>query len=96
MTGSAHAPHDYSQYQNSGYVYHETNGVVDVNDRDEGVAWGYQNKPGDCGLNNYEPGYEYSAALVSIDGLVGGTRSSGAVRTAASPSARTPSAAASR
>jgi hypothetical protein len=70
MAGSAHAPHDYSQFQNSGYVYHETNGVVDIYDRDEGVAWGYQNKPGDCGLNNYEPGYEYSAALVAIDDWV--------------------------
>src|SRR3954463_8707229 len=70
MSGSAHAPHDYSQYQNSGYVYHETNGNVDTYDRDEGVAWGYQNKPGDCGLNNYEPGYEYSAALVTIDDWV--------------------------
>jgi hypothetical protein len=70
MSGSAHAPHDYGQYQNSGYVYHETNGVVDTYDRDEGVAWGYQNKPGDCGLNNYEPGYEYSAALVAIDDWV--------------------------
>ncbi|MCW2606616.1 MAG: hypothetical protein JWO60_1309 [Frankiales bacterium] len=67
MAGSAHAPHDYSQYQNSGYVFHETNGNVDVYDRDEGVAWGYQNEPGDCGLNNYEPGYEYSAALVALD-----------------------------
>jgi hypothetical protein len=70
MSGSAHAPHDYSQYQNSGYVYHETNGVVDIYDREEGGAWGYQNKPGDCGLNNYEPGYEYSAALVTIDNWV--------------------------
>src|SRR5436190_10077783 len=70
MAGSAHAPHDYSQYQNSGYVYHETNGNVDIYDRDEGIAWGYQNKPGDCGLNNYEPGYEYSAALVAIDDWV--------------------------
>src|SRR3954453_19094930 len=70
MSGSAHAPHDYSQYQNSGYVYHETNGNVDIYDRDEGVAWGYQNKPGDCGLNNYEPGYEYSAALVALDNWV--------------------------
>src|SRR3954469_474848 len=70
MAGSAHAPHDYSQYQNSGYVYHETYGQVDVSDRDEGIAWGYQNKPGDCGLNNYEPGYEYSAALVAIDDWV--------------------------
>jgi len=43
---------------------------VDTYDRDEGVAWGYQNKPGDCGLNNYEPGYEYSAALVTLDDWV--------------------------
>jgi hypothetical protein len=70
MAGSAHAPHDYGQYQNSGYVYHETNGNVDIYDRDEGVAWGYQNAPGDCGLNNYEPGYEYSAALVTLDDWV--------------------------
>ncbi|MCA1711097.1 MAG: hypothetical protein LC789_05425 [Actinobacteria bacterium] len=70
MSGSAHAPHDYSQYQNSGYVFHETNGIVDTYDRDEGTAWGYQNKPGDCGFNNYEPGYEYSAALVAIDNWV--------------------------
>jgi hypothetical protein len=70
MAGSAHAPHDYSQYQNSGYVYHETNGVVDIYDRDEGSAWGYQYKPGDCQLNVYEPGYEYSAALVAIDDWV--------------------------
>src|SRR3954465_4520859 len=70
MSGSAHAPHDYSQYQNSGYVYHETNGVVDIYARDEGVAWGYQNKPGDCGLNNFEPSYAYSAALVTLDDWV--------------------------
>jgi hypothetical protein len=70
MAGSAHAPHDYSQYQNSGYVYHETNGNVDIYDRDEGTAWGYQYKPGDCQLNVYEPGYEYSAALVTIDDWV--------------------------
>ena len=70
MAGSAHAPHDYNQYQNSGYVFHETNGTVDIYDRDEGVAWGYQNKPGDCGLNNYEPSYAYSAALVALDNWV--------------------------
>jgi Alpha/beta hydrolase domain len=70
MAGSAHAPHDYSQYQNSGYVYHETNGNVDIYDRDEGDDWGFQNKPGDCGLNNFEPGYEYSAALVTLDDWV--------------------------
>ena len=70
MAGSAHAPHDYSQYQNSGYVYHETNGNVDLYDRDEGVAWGYQYKPGDCQLNVFEPGFEYSAALVTIDDWV--------------------------
>ncbi len=70
MAGSAHAPHDYSQYQNSGYVYHETNGNVDTYDRDEGVAWGYQYAPGDCQLNVFEPGFEYSAALVTIDDWV--------------------------
>jgi hypothetical protein len=71
MVGSAHAPHGYSQYQNSGYVYHETNGVVDTYDPEEGSAWGYQNAPGDCVVpNTYEPSPIYSAALVALDNWV--------------------------
>jgi hypothetical protein len=68
MVGSAHAPHGYSQYQNSGYVFHETNGVVNIYDPEEGAAWGYQKKPGDCVIPNiYEPSYIYSSALVALD-----------------------------
>lgn len=68
MAGPAHAPHGYSQYQNSGYVYHESNGMLDVYDRDEGGAWGYQNSPGECVVPNvFEPSYLYSAALVELD-----------------------------
>ena len=71
MAGTAHAPHGYSQYQNSGYLYHETNGAVDVYDRDEGGAWGYQKNPGDCLVPNiYNPMYIYAAALVALDDWV--------------------------
>ncbi len=68
IVGSAHAPHGYSQYQNSGYVFHETNGVVDIYDPEEGGAWGYQKSPDECVVPNiYEPSYGYSAALVALD-----------------------------
>jgi len=71
MVGSAHAPHGYSQYQNSGYVYHETNGNVHVYDPDEGGAWGYQKPPGECFTPNiYNPSYLYSSALVALDDWV--------------------------
>jgi hypothetical protein len=71
MSGSAHAPHGYSQYQNSGYVFHETNGVVNIYDADEGGAWGYQKQPGDCVVPNiYNPLSLYSSALVALDDWV--------------------------
>ena len=73
MVGSAHAPHAYSQHQNSGYVFHETNGVVNIYDNDEAGAWGYQKQPGDCLVPNiYNPGYIYWAALVALDNWVTG------------------------
>jgi hypothetical protein len=71
MSGSAHAPHGYSQYQNSGYVFHETNGVVNIYDADEGGAWGYQKSPGDCLVPNiYNPLALYASALVALDDWV--------------------------
>jgi hypothetical protein len=71
IAGPAHAPHGYSQFQNSGYVYHETNGVVDVYDADEGGAWGYQKDPGECVVPNiFNPSYAWSAALVALDDWV--------------------------
>lgn len=71
ITGSSHAPHGYSQYQNSGYVYHESNGELDTYDRDEGGAWGYQFTPGECvSPNVYNPAFVYSSALVALDDWV--------------------------
>lgn len=68
IAGPAHAPHGYSQYQNSGYVFHETNGTVDIYDPEEGGAWGYQFTPDECVVPNvFEPSYAYSAALVALD-----------------------------
>ena len=81
IAGPAHAPHGYSQYQNSGYVFHESNGTVDIYDAEEGGAWGYQQSPGECVVPNiFEPSYAYSAALVALDTWVRTNRAPAGIR----------------
>ena len=68
MAGPSHAPFGYSEYQNSGYVFHATNGAVNLYDHETAVAWGYQNDPGECtSPNTFDAGHLYSAALVALD-----------------------------
>ena len=68
MAGPSHAPFGYTEYQNSGYVFHTTNGAVDLYDHETAVAWGYQNEPGACtSPNTFDAGHLYSAALVALD-----------------------------
>ncbi len=68
MAGPSHAPFGYGEYQNSGYVFHTTNGAVNLYDHETAVAWGYQNDPGECtSPNTFDAGHLYSAALVALD-----------------------------
>lgn len=71
MPGSAHAPFTYSEWQNSGYVFHETNGLVNIYDEEAASAWGYQLDLGECSVpNTFDAGHLYSAALVALDNWV--------------------------
>jgi hypothetical protein len=71
MAGPSHAPLGYAEYQNTGYVFHETNGMVDLYDEETALAWGYQLGYGECTTpNTFDAGHLYSAALVALDNWV--------------------------
>lgn len=68
LSGPAHAPNQYSQYQNSTYVYSHSNGATRPYDHDRDNAWGYYGKPGDCVVRNFfNATFGYQAHLVALD-----------------------------
>lgn len=71
LAGPAHAPNQYSAYQNSTYVYSHSNGATRPYDHEVDNAWGYQSEPGRCLVRNYfSASYGYQAQLVALDDWV--------------------------
>ena len=71
LAGPAHAPNQYSAYQNSTYVYSHSNGTTTTYDPDADQAWGYGSTPGTCLVRNwFNASYGYQAFLVALDAWV--------------------------
>jgi hypothetical protein len=71
LAGPAHAPNQYSAYQNSTYVYSHSNGATRTYDHDVDNAWGYNARPGQCLVRNFfNAASGYQAHLVALDDWV--------------------------
>jgi hypothetical protein len=71
LAGPAHAPNQYSAYQNSTYVYSHSNGTTSTYDHEADNAWGYGKRPGECLARNwFSASAGYQAQLVALDDWV--------------------------
>jgi hypothetical protein len=71
LAGPAHAPNQYSAYQNSTYVYSHSNGATSTYDAEADNAWGYDAQPGQCLQRNwFNASFGYQAHLVALDDWV--------------------------
>jgi hypothetical protein len=71
LAGPAHTTNEYNAYTNGEIVYAHSNGNANSYNHDEAGTYGYRADPGSCLVRNwFQAKYQFSAALVALDGWV--------------------------